>query len=76
MLLSSPPKTILDAETFDAFTQLPENRETHFERIGGEIVPAPSNPYSSYIGSIILYHLMGFKPCLYYRRGRRLYGGG
>lgn len=41
---------IMSVEEFDAFVNLPDNADTLFEYIGGEIVEVPSNPYASYIG--------------------------
>lgn len=42
------------AEAFDTFIAQPENGDKLFELIAGEIIEVPSNPYSSFIGSIIL----------------------
>lgn len=47
-------------EQFEAFVDLPENAEKMFEFIGGEIVEVPSNPFASFIGSIILGKLIDF----------------
>lgn len=47
-------------EEFEAFVDLLENEDKLFEFIGGEIIEVPSNPYSSFIGSIILTALMNF----------------
>ena len=47
-------------EEFEEFIDLPENADKLFEFIGGEIVEVPSNPYSSFIGSIILTAVMTF----------------
>lgn len=47
-------------EQFEAFVNLPENEDRIFEFIGGEIFEVPSNPYSSFIGAIILTALMNF----------------
>ena|SRR5688572_16403257 len=47
-------------EEFEAFVNLPENVDKNFEFIGGEIFEVPSNPYTSFIGSIILTALMNF----------------
>jgi len=48
------------AEDFDAFAALPENADTLYEFVGGEIVEVPSNPYSSYIASRINRRLAEF----------------
>lgn len=47
-------------EEFEDFVNLPENEDKLFEFIGGEIVEVPSNPYTSFIASIILTALMNF----------------
>jgi Uma2 family endonuclease len=38
-------------EEFEAFVNLPENRDRRFEFIDGEIIEVPSNPYSSGLAS-------------------------
>ncbi len=48
------------AEDFDAFAALPENADTLYEFVGGEIVEAPSNPYSSAIASEISFYIKLF----------------
>lgn|SRR5690606_23305261 len=45
---------IVPVEEFDRFVLLPENAERMFEYIGGEIVEAVSNNYSSEIGARFL----------------------
>jgi Uma2 family endonuclease len=45
---------------FEAFVKRPENADKLFELIAGEIIEVPSNPYVSFIGSIILTALMNF----------------
>jgi Uma2 family endonuclease len=47
-------------EEFEALSNAPENADKLFEFIGGEIFEVPSNPYTSFIGSIILTALMNF----------------
>lgn len=47
----------ITAEKFDAFVQLPENADTLYEFVGGEIVAVPSNPYSSEIAARVLVEL-------------------
>lgn len=47
-------------EQFEAFVQDRNNEDQIFEFIGGEIFEVPSNPYSSFIGAIILTALMNF----------------
>lgn len=47
-------------EQFEAFVNHPDNEDRVFELIGGEIFEVPSNPYSSFIGAIILTALMNF----------------
>jgi Uma2 family endonuclease len=44
----------VSVEAFDAFVNLPENAETLFEYIGGELTPVPSNAYASKIAARIL----------------------
>jgi Uma2 family endonuclease len=44
---------LVTAETFDEFIARPENRERHFELIGGEIVEVVSNGDSSYFGILL-----------------------
>ena len=47
-------KKELTATDFEAFINLPENAEKHFEFIGGEIIEMPSNLLSSYISALII----------------------
>ena len=47
-------------EAFDAFVQQPENADTLYEYVGGEIVEVPSNPYSSYIAGRIFRRVANF----------------
>lgn len=47
-------------EAFDEFINLPENADRLFEYIEGEIVEAPSNPYSSEIASNINFFIKLF----------------
>jgi len=44
---------MMTVKEFDTFVNLPENADTLFEYIGGEIVEVPSNPYASKIGGIL-----------------------
>jgi Uma2 family endonuclease len=58
---------ILTVEEFEAFTELPENVDSLFEFIGGELVEVPSNPQVSklatrvslYIGMYLLKNNIG-----------------
>ena len=45
------------AAEFDAITALPENADKLLELIGGEIVEAPSNPYSSELAATISFFI-------------------
>lgn len=45
--------TRMTVEEFDQWVELPENADSLFEFIAGEIVEVPSNPYASYISSRI-----------------------
>lgn len=47
-------------EAFDQMAAAPENADRLLEYIGGEVVEVPSNPYSSYISSILIHFLLGF----------------
>ena len=59
---------ILTVEEFEAFTELPENVDSLFEFIGGELVEVPSNPQVSklatrvsvYIGMYLLKNNIAF----------------
>ncbi|MBL8133083.1 MAG: Uma2 family endonuclease [Anaerolineae bacterium] len=60
-------------EDFDQFIALPENADRRFEFIDGEIIEAPSNPFSSEIAILIAAALLSFvKP----RRLGRITGEG
>lgn len=48
-----------DAE-FEAFIRLPENADSRFELIDGEIIEVPSNPFSSEIAILIAAALLAF----------------
>jgi len=50
-------RKVMAVEDFEAFTFMPENADRLFEFIGGEVVEAPSNPYSSEVSSKIIYFL-------------------
>ncbi|MCE7947801.1 MAG: Uma2 family endonuclease [Chloroflexi bacterium CFX4] len=54
------PVKALSVEAFDQFVQLPENAETLYEYIGGEVVEVPSNPFASKISIIIASALFQF----------------
>jgi Uma2 family endonuclease len=54
------PKTQLSLEAFERLTLLPENAESRFELIDGEVFEVPSNPYSSQIAIIIAAALLAF----------------
>lgn len=48
------------AEAFEQFVMRPENSESHFELIAGEIVEVPSNPYSSQIAARLIFFIMSY----------------
>lgn len=52
-------KAHTDAE-FEAYIRLPENSEKRFEFIEGEIIEAPSNPFSSEIAILIASAILAF----------------
>jgi Uma2 family endonuclease len=47
-------------DEFERYALLPKNEDHLLELICGEVVEMPSNPFSSYVGSIILAALMAF----------------
>jgi Uma2 family endonuclease len=54
MTLNFPtPTRTMTAEEFDAYAELPENRDKILEFIAGEVHEVPSNPWSSKIAGII-----------------------
>ncbi|MBL8163212.1 MAG: Uma2 family endonuclease [Anaerolineae bacterium] len=60
MVIPEPQTRQRTVAEFLAYIALPENADTAFEFINGEIVEVPSNPYSSYIAGRILQRVGNF----------------
>lgn len=54
MVLKTETRQPLTLADFEAFVNLPENRERTFEFISGEIVEVPSNPFVSAVAAQII----------------------
>jgi Uma2 family endonuclease len=60
MVLETDIRQALTLADFEAFIDLPENRERTFEFISGEIVEVPSNPFVSEIAGLVMFFIRLF----------------
>ncbi|MDZ4762943.1 MAG: Uma2 family endonuclease, partial [Chloroflexota bacterium] len=58
--MALPQVQVMTPEAFDVFAELPENAETLYEYIDGEIYEMPSNTHSSEVGITFAVALFNF----------------